>query len=294
MDKIFIIIPTYNRKNYLNKLLTQLENQQGLKNIEIHIVVVVDGSTDGTIEMLKKEFSRVGIVLGNGNWWFTKSLNEGIKYAKRFKPDFILTMNDDTEVNADYLTKLIHCYRAIGKECILGSISVTKNKPHRVVFSGTRIIKWRLKSINYYEPFTVIDLNLLNGFSYSDELPTRGLLIPFSVMEKLKYFDEKFPQYGSDYDFVFRAKKLGINSYICYGAVIYQYEKLTGRGSPILKENIWVYTKQLFNKYSPIYLIKDLRILFRHYKTFFLPITLLKFFIAIYYPFFKYRFFKKI
>ena len=75
-----IIIPTFNRKKQLSVLLHQFKQQKS-NGIRFNIVVVVDGSTDGTIELLESEFPEVIIVKGSGNWWFTRSLNEGCKYA---------------------------------------------------------------------------------------------------------------------------------------------------------------------------------------------------------------------
>jgi len=65
MLKISIVIPTYNRRLELCKLLSQL-NQQIYSELQIHIIVVVDGSTDGTTEMLISDFPSVIIELGIG------------------------------------------------------------------------------------------------------------------------------------------------------------------------------------------------------------------------------------
>lgn len=69
MIKISVTIPTFNRKDYLKILLFQLENQKLNVNINLNIIVVNDGSTDGTSEMLTKELPHVTMILGNGNWW---------------------------------------------------------------------------------------------------------------------------------------------------------------------------------------------------------------------------------
>ena len=72
--KIAAIIPTFNRKDYLKVLLSQLQNQNK-ERFTLEIIVVVDGSTDGTLEMLENEFPEVHIVKGTGDWWYTKSMN---------------------------------------------------------------------------------------------------------------------------------------------------------------------------------------------------------------------------
>src|SRR5688572_11601688 len=109
--KIAAIIPTFNRRQELSDLLWMLGNMDMPEKCELDIIAVVDGSTDGTIEMLTRDFPHVHIVKGTGNWWYTRSINEGFKYADRLRPDLILTLNDDIIVHDDYLLKLVAAYR---------------------------------------------------------------------------------------------------------------------------------------------------------------------------------------
>ena len=92
------VIPTFNRKDKLNVILTQLASQILLPNLMLEIIVCVDGSTDGTNEMIMEKFPSVHIVSGDGTWWYTKSMNMGFKYAQSLKIDFVLTLNDDIEI----------------------------------------------------------------------------------------------------------------------------------------------------------------------------------------------------
>ena len=87
------------------------------------IFVVVDGSSDGTYEMLNEEFSHVIIIKGNGNWWYTKSINKGIKETINYKCDYVLTLNDDIIFNSNYLEKLIEDQHKCGPESVMGSLS---------------------------------------------------------------------------------------------------------------------------------------------------------------------------
>ena len=50
-----IIIPVFNEKRFLRKLLHKVIS---IKNIKIQIIIVDDGSTDGSTKILKKEFSK--------------------------------------------------------------------------------------------------------------------------------------------------------------------------------------------------------------------------------------------
>jgi GT2 family glycosyltransferase len=79
MNKIGAIIPTFNRAASLKTILACLKQQ----TLSVIPIVVVDGSTDGTLEMLAADFPSAIVVRGDGNWWYTRSINEGIKKARQ-------------------------------------------------------------------------------------------------------------------------------------------------------------------------------------------------------------------
>ena len=79
-------------------------------------------------------------------------------------------------------------------------------------------------------------------------------------------------------------------TFISWDAVIFEYTKLTGQGSPVLKESFYKFHKNLFNKYAKNYFKNDFKMIWRHYRTFMLPITLLVYVIGVYWTYFKYFF----
>lgn len=289
---IHIVIPTHNRWGRLECLLKQVEEQS--HHNKIKVVVVADGCTDETLISLPKEFPNVEIVKGDGSWWFTKSLNEGLKIALNSMPDFILTLNDDVELKSDYFDQLLNAIELINEKCLMGSISYGIEEPHLLTFSGVKkIIKWRLKQQLYHKFYSKNLYGSLTGTHESVLLPTRGLLIPTQLFVDGLFFDESLPQYGSDYDFVLKSRKMGYGTFISWDAVIFEYTMLTGQGSPLLKESFYKFHKNLFNKYAKNYFINDLKMIWRHYLTPLLPITLLVYIAGLYWTYFKYFFLKK-
>ena len=285
--KIAVIIPTYNRKTYLRTLLSQLYKQEK-NDLALEIIVVVDGSTDGTFEMLENDFPEVHVVKGTGDWWYTKSMNQGFKYAEQFQPDYVLTLNDDVEIEKNYLQSLLSDIKQVEPHSIMGSVSYTISKPHKITFSGVHKISWRLREHHYIPKYTFLEPSSLCGIRPSVVLPGRGILIPFTVLKKLHYFDEKFIQYGSDTDFTLRAYREGIKVYISYSSIIFENEKLTSEGSahnfPTFKEII----KSYFNKYSTNSIQKS----YYFWKKHGIKILIPCYFVILILGFFKVYFFK--
>lgn len=288
--KIVTVIPTFNRKELLRGVIKQLFEQE-LKNVSLEIVVVIDGSTDGTIEMIQQEFPLVKTVEGTGDWWYTKSMNEGFQYAHNLSPDYILTLNDDLIFDTTYVQTLIDDLLGTDKNGIMGSISLTFEEPHKIFFSGVKETNFNTyKSVGYHKAFTYTDISKLSGVYPSTQLPGRGMLIPISILTKLNYFDEGFIQYGSDTEFCYRAKKNGFNVYVSWNAKIFSHWKETGIGSPFIKQSFFSYSKNVFfNKKSSRYLGNNIRMLKKHFNRFLFPVLLSKVILAKFSVYFKYK-----
>jgi GT2 family glycosyltransferase len=277
-----IVIPTYNRKEHLYNLLIQL-SKQTISDTFVKIIVVVDGSTDGTLEMLHNEFRDIYVISEDGTCWYTKSMNKGFEYALKYlDPDFLLTMNDDTEVGLGYISSIINAYSKVEKNSIVGSVSFTNLQPYKIVTSGTCYRNKYLGAIKTYLPlFQPINPNEIKEKIFkSDILPGRGMLIPVEILKKLNRFDEKFKQYHSDSDFCLRASKKGFHVYIAWDAHVFVNEKTTGTGTSFLRESIFKYLSHYFRATSRLYLPSHCILNWRHRPNLLWPINMILFFLV--------------
>ncbi|UCH97479.1 MAG: glycosyltransferase family 2 protein [Candidatus Aminicenantes bacterium] len=272
IEIITVVIPTYNRKNYLRKLLVQLKNQV-LKNAATAIVVVVDGSTDGTLEMLDTEFPEVHVVKGNGNWWWTKSINQGCQWALKNRTDAVLLMNDDTEIDNNYIESLLEKSRQ-QPDAIIGSLNLTRNKPYRVYFSGIKKIAWwRAKLVRYHPIFAPYD-EQMKGLYPSVALLGRGMFIPVSVFEKIGLFDERaLPQYKADFDFVLTAHENQVKTFISWDSIVYSHLELTGKGATYTRQSFFAFLKSFFQENSWTNLAHSFRYYKKHCPLLVLPLA---------------------
>lgn len=288
-----IVIPTFNRKKQLSALLGQFQKQQ-VKDIQFKIVVVVDGSTDGTYELLETEFSDVHVVRGSGNWWFTRSMNEGCKYAvEQLHAKLILMINDDVQIPDHYLQSFINNYQTCGANSVIGSCSYSASKPHVITFSGLKNRNiWRFQKYKYMESYTPKEPGELKGVAPSVTLPTRGLLIPSKLLKEIGYMDEKhFPQYASDHDVVYRAAEKGASVFVSYDAYLFEHMELTSGGNARLAKSLGHFLKNIFtNKYSSNYFFKDARMTWRHWPKLLFPYYILRILLAMPFIYVKYKF----
>jgi GT2 family glycosyltransferase len=246
--KIGAVIPTFNRVNSLRQILSCLQQQQ--PPITLTPIVVVDGSTDGTLEMLAKEFPAAAIVHGDGNWWYTRSINEGIRKARQLDCTHILTLNDDLTFQPDYIATIVNDHQTTGPESVIGSISLSATTPRLITFSGVSKVTPTLKEYNYLPKFSPVDENALSGLRPSIVLSGRGILYPITIFDRFGLYDERLVQYSSETDFTYTASRNGIPVMISYNARVYENVRLTSAGAVYNNPSLRAVLRSFRNKYS--------------------------------------------
>lgn len=98
--KTTVIIPNFNGKEYLRQCLLSLAKCQPS---DFHTIVVDNGSTDGSVELLKEEFPQIETVLLSENTGFAPAVNIGLE---RTKTSFALLLNNDTTVEPDFVKQM--------------------------------------------------------------------------------------------------------------------------------------------------------------------------------------------
>ncbi len=130
MIRVEIVAPVYNRREITLQCLRSLRRAKS-ENIAIHVVIVDDGSTDGTGEAVKKDFPEVQLVKGDGNLWFTEGTNVGVRAALERDPEYILMINDDQVFDPDFLRYMVGTAEKYPRS-IVGSLLLLWDMPHRI------------------------------------------------------------------------------------------------------------------------------------------------------------------
>lgn len=102
---VSIIIPVHNRREITLRCLATLRHQGVFK--QYSVIVVDDGSTDGTALSIQTNFPEVRIVPGDGNLWWTGAIALGMKVAYDQGADYFLWLNDDVVPAAGAISTLV-------------------------------------------------------------------------------------------------------------------------------------------------------------------------------------------
>jgi len=238
---IYIITPVYNRKDFTQSYLSALAKQtkQNFKTI-----IVDDGSTDGTAEMIEAEFPEVILLKEQGDLWWAEATNIGIRHALELGADYVMTLNDDTLPEPDYIENM-QLQSQQNPNALLGAfaVNVENNQP---VFGG-EILNW--KTGNFENVLDKLSPDQYQGLHPVNVFPGRGLLIPAEVFNKIGFYDSKnFPQTIADLDFTARATNAGYNIYCNYDAKIKIYPEESGGVSIRKEKSLKNYYRHLFSQ----------------------------------------------
>jgi glycosyltransferase involved in cell wall biosynthesis len=212
--KLSIIIPAYNEVATINKILEKIFNQN-LTNLEKEIIVVDDGSTDGTTEKIKKWAGekKIKAIFLDKNHGKGYAVRQGIKKATG---DYVLIQDADLEYNpADIpsLLKPIFDYQA---EVVYGS---RFTGPHRNLFFwhwvGNRLL--------------TLGVNVLFNTTLSD-MEVGYKLIKKDLLNKLPLREDRF---GIEPEITAKILKRGVKIYEVpisyYGRDYSEGKKITWR-----------------------------------------------------------------
>ncbi len=194
-----IILPVRNRWHYTGAMLQQLA-AMGAMVAPHRVIVVDDGSTDGTPERIAADFPAVVLIRGGGDWWWTGAIAQGMAYAlNQTDVDCLLWLNDDMALPADFWPQVLRVADlAINQGALIGGIVL--NAQDWVIFSGLTAGK-PIRSVGQF-PSDLMPAHTLNG---------NLIVLPRAIAQQLGPPDcQRFPHYGGDYEYSERAKKLAI------------------------------------------------------------------------------------
>lgn len=278
---ICIIVTTFNRRDTTRRFLESLMQQLQQLTPSATVVLVDDASSDGTAEMVLKEFPKIVLLHGTGHLYWAGGVRLAVNYLSGKLSDFrgILLINDDVVLADQSVSSVIKI--ADSFNALIGGTVVTYSGEIESSGSTLGVIckpKPKIKIANG----TVQDCDLLPGhFMY----------IPMFVYRKLGGFDEKLPYRFIDLEFSLRAKRSGIPvllapEIVAFTEEVHNYYKETSskRGSlPALVRNILLDPKGPHLRESAYYLRKVSPILWWLW----LPLYYRAFFVAVFKSYFE-------
>ncbi len=224
--QISVVIPSYQRRAVLQRALQALARQTLVPSL-YEVIVVVDGSEDGTREMLAQFLAPYKLrSIWQTNRGRATACNTGIRAATG---NIIVLLDDDMEGAPGLLEAHLRLHQS--KQClgVLGAVPVAIDQP------STSVVKYvSAKYEQYHERMSQIGYKLTIGDFYTGNFSIRR-----SVLLDVGLFDETFTIYGNeDLDLLIRLLKVGIELVYNPDALAHQHylKNFTGLAQDTMAE----------------------------------------------------------
>lgn len=238
-----VVLVCWNNKAYLGPCLDSLFGT-GMRN-SVEVVVVDNGSTDGSQDMLRRDYPTVKIVQNAGNVGLGKATNQGIQCTTA---PYILLLNNDTIVNGPSLDMMIDL---MAKTPDAGGVGGTILNEDGSFQSGRNdfptlleefLIATRLGEKLW--PWYPSKKGTGRGTKVVDWISSACVLVRRSALDKVGLLDESYFIYGDEADIQFRLYQAGWKVYLIEDATTIHFG---GRSMDRWKRRRMVYRgKMLF------------------------------------------------
>lgn len=193
--RILVIVVTYNGVKYIENCLRPLQSS----GANIETIVVDNGSTDETLNIVRERFPEVKVVETNKNLGFGAANNIGFRYALEQGFDYVYLLNQDAWISPEDIGHLVE---------------INRRNPEFGIISPLHLYRGMTKmddNFSHTLPRTLINDWVVNIENKPDVYSTgkrmvqaAHWLIPCEVVRKTGGFSPAFFHYGEDHNYCHR------------------------------------------------------------------------------------------
>jgi hypothetical protein len=193
--------------------LNSILNQNGALNFDV--IVVDNGSTDGSLEMIKKNYPNVFLIANEANVGFAKANNQAIKISKG---KYILLLNSDTVSPKELLDQMVSFMNNNPKVGAVGGRLINQDgslqRLSRGYFPSLKTAFNQFLFLSNIFPNSHLFQGLhrevkIDKAEEIDWISAACLMLRKRALEKAGLFDESFFMYVEDIDLCYRIKNCG-------------------------------------------------------------------------------------
>jgi len=210
--KVSIIIGNWNG---LEDTRECLESLKKITYSNYDVILVDNKSTGNDVQVLRDEFTDyIHVIENEKDYGFTGGANIGMKYAMvNSRPDYILLLNNDTIVDANFLTYLVEAAESRKSAGVVGGKIFFSRNPNQIqiVWGKTDLWHWQIfLPVPRYSLYRkIVDKGQYNYLRDVEWVSGCVILIKKDVINKIGLLEESYFGGCEDYDYCFRAKKTG-------------------------------------------------------------------------------------
>lgn len=215
---VSVIVVNYNGKRFLNNCLTSLKSQ----TYPVTEVILVDnGSSDGSVEFVEEKFPWVKIVRNKTNLGLTAAYNIGIRKSRC---ELITLINNDVVLEKNCIKQLVKTITSSETIGIVGGNIVLYSNPKVVQSFPSRFLP------SCKLPWTAIPVKPKSKLTHEIETDIVGLcvmMVKRELIEKIGSIKEDYFMYFNEDDFSLKARRAGYRLLLVPTAFVRHYGSVT-------------------------------------------------------------------
>ena len=198
---ISVVVPTINSIDSIKKCIASLKKQ----SLKCDIIVVANGSTDGTQRYLSHEHPDVEVLSYLKPLGFAGAVNAGIRHSIQQGSDFVALLNNDAEADRKWLENL---YETIRTDDAIGIVTgkIVRKDSNKFDSTGDYYTTWLLP---YPRGRGVRDRGQFDRIEEVVSASGGASIYRIKMLQEIGLFDEEFFAYYEDVDISLRAHHAG-------------------------------------------------------------------------------------
>lgn len=210
----------------------------------LHIVVVDNGSTNDSVEQIRRAHPQVVLLETGKNLGFAGGNNPGIQYALQHEAEFVWLLNNDAEPEASALEPMVRKAQSDLQIGSVGSVLLDPEGNGALAWGGGRVNCW-IGHIRH--------ANSPRNDRWFDYITAASMLVPRRALEQVGLLDERYFLYWEDTEFGFRLRKNGWKLAVASESrVIHRENSSTGENRALRTRYSTESAMRFLSDYSPL------------------------------------------
>jgi len=247
---LYVIVLNWNGERVIGPCLASLARVNGPA---LRVIVVDNASTDRSLEIVRRDFPEVELLVNKENLLFAAGNNVGLERALAEGAERMLLLNNDTEVHPDFARRLTAAMERDPRAGIVGAKIFYYDDPKRVWYGGGGF--WPLIGVPRHVNIRRLDGTFHERTGETGYVTGCAMLVRREVVEQIGLLDPSYRMYSEDVDFCLRAARAGWKCLYEPSAVVWHKVSSSSGGglTPYKLENRVASTHRLLSRFKPLW-----------------------------------------
>lgn len=222
--RVTVVVLNWNGRRFLERCLSALQTQV-FRDLEV--ILVDNGSTDGSVAFVQERFPQVRLIVNPENRGFAAANNQAIRATRS---EFVATLNNDTETDPRWLAELVGAAEREPRVGMCASKMLFAERPETINSAGVALdragIAWDWRGGEQDNPQESAPVEVFGACA-------GAALYRRAMLDEIGLFDEDFFAYLEDVDLAWRAQWAGWRALFVPTARVLHFHSGTAKeGSP--------------------------------------------------------------